>query len=736
MKSLILLLSLLFCAPVFASQNITGYLNVSGNVGVGSTAPSGAIDVGAGSICINHVCNSSWPAAGVPGGANTQVQFNNAGSFGGSSNFVWNGSNVGIGTFNPTSPLHVIGNLTDFSGNIGIGTQNLPTDGFTVGKGFAAKGSNSTGNFGMIGASFQNTDPAGVQGIALYDSNGALRLGFLNGNSANGSAPNINAFFTNNQPIAFADINTGASIIIDSVNGKVVIGQNPNSPKNNLDIKGNESIGTYATSVIASSNGLAVSGNVGIGTWAPIEALQVIGIIETDKIVSNGDIESGSGHISGSDFVLTGAGNFRATGAGGFITNTGNIGIGTAIARQKLDVRGNGYFTGNVGIGTLAPGGSLDVSSGSICLDHSCITSWPAGGGGVNSVSASSPLASSGGATPNITVNSSTGTGNIVLDTSPTLVTPVLGTPSSITLTNANGLPLTSGVTGTLPVANGGTGANGASLTSFNNTTGFSASGTTGLTSTNLVFSSSPVLVTPTLGIASATSLKTTGNIGIGTTLSTNALDVAIGGVSIGTIYAGYKAAPANGLLVQGNIGIGTVAPGGNLDVGAGTICLGHTCNSSWSNNPPYIKCTNTQAQNTGGGTTATGSWQVVIFNTKDNDTGSIATLGSNKITLPAGTYQVYATTPLNGGGTSVNNAQTDLYSVTDSSVIINGSSLYLNTAQGGVVSTITGQFTLGGIKDIEVRYQVGNALVNNGLGVPGNYGTEVYSQIELIKVS
>lgn len=65
--------------------------------------------------------------------------------------------------------------------------------------------------------------------------------------------------------------------------------------------------------------------------------------------------------------------------------------------------------------------------------------------GTVNLANVTGTLAVANGGTG---VTTSTGTGSVVLSTSPTLVTPALGTPTSATLTNATGLPISTGVSG------------------------------------------------------------------------------------------------------------------------------------------------------------------------------------------------------------------------------------------------------------------------------------------------
>ena len=119
-------------------------------------------------------------------------------------------------------------------------------------------------------------------------------------------------------------------------------------------------------------------------------------------------------------------------------------------------------------------------------------------------------------------LTTSTGTGSNVFATSPTLVTPVLGTPSSGTLTSCTGLPLTTGVTGTLPVANGGTGVT-------------SSTGTVAV-----VLSTSPTLVTPLLGTPTS-----------GTLTNCTGLPISSGVSGLGTGVATFLATPSSANLLS-----------------------------------------------------------------------------------------------------------------------------------------------------------------------------------------
>jgi hypothetical protein len=130
------------------------------------------------------------------------------------------------------------------------------------------------------------------------------------------------------------------------------------------------------------------------------------------------------------------------------------------------------------------------------------------------------------------TVTDETGSGALVFATSPTLVTPALGTPASGTLTNCTGLPISSGVSG---LASGM-----ATFLATPSSSNLKATVTDETGSGALVFATSPTLVTPALGTPSS-----------GTLTSCTGLPVSTGISGLGSGIATWLATPSSANLAS-----------------------------------------------------------------------------------------------------------------------------------------------------------------------------------------
>lgn len=377
-----------------------------------------------------------------------------------------------------------------------------------------------------------------------------------------------------------------------------------------LDVVGSVRTTAFQLSTNPSSNYILTSNSVGIGTWMPLPA-------------------SGSGTVSSgtADTVaIYDSAGTTVTSSSVITDNNTNIGLGSTIPVQKLDVLGtvratafigdgsgitgiggsiSGLTTnqvtkatgsttigdssitesgGNVGIGTTLSASRLDIQGGvGIGTSYAGYFSAPSnslivqGNVGIGTTTPQNSLSIVGG-------NVGIGTwvpksslqviGNVGIGT--TLSTAAIeigngllkistaGVITGVASSVMNPNLLSQGVSGRVMVAN-----SGGTWTS----TTISSDATVGSTGTLTIQDGA---VDPT-----DTNFSTGGNIGIGTVARANSLSIQ-GNVGIGTIvndpYVSVSA-PSGGLIAGGNIGIGTwTADGGRLIVKGANVGIG----SAW----------------------------------------------------------------------------------------------------------------------------------------------------------
>ena len=341
--------------PIVLSGVITG----SGTTGITTSLSSNVVNIsnltatGTPSTSTYLRGDNTWATitTSIPGGLNTYVQFNNSGSFSGSSNFIWDNTN---------NLLTISGNTTYQSGTKGI-LSIVGTNTVNAGQPmlFLDKGANP-----YTPALAADLPARAIATFRQNNNSTYITSGAIN----NTSGLSINQF-GGDITLGGAYNSGGSSVVIltrgtnHTTNGFTIwnnfnAGGTPQFPMFNITSGGNVGIGFNSGSTFTGSSSLlqVYQSNYGIGTVQVIASNSTVANITGTNTQFTNTFKLGDTiTISGLTFPITAVNADSGANAMTITTTaTTNIVAGTSyslVGGPRFNVKGNGY----VGMGTSTP---------------------------------------------------------------------------------------------------------------------------------------------------------------------------------------------------------------------------------------------------------------------------------------------------------------------------------------------------------------------------------------------